>query len=152
MVKRNPRPEGMNWLTPYLTVSSAEASLKFYEKAFGFTPGGTMPGPDGRVMHAEMSYQGNTIIMFAPEGAWGSQCKTPHHSGVDSPASLYVYCEDVDALVAQAKKAGAEVLAAPEDVFWGDRIARLRDADGHTWTFATNVAEFDPSKIPAMET
>ncbi|MDX8411734.1 MAG: VOC family protein [Mariprofundaceae bacterium] len=151
MTRTDPRAENMRWLTPYLTVENAEASMAFYDKAFGFDPGNTMPDPDGKIMHAEMAYEGKTIVMFGPEGAWGSACKTPKHSGVDSPISLYVYCEDVDSLVKQALQAGAEVLAEPEDVFWGDRIARLRDANGYTWTFATNVGEFDASKIPPME-
>ncbi len=143
-------PKGANWLTPYLTVSNAEASLAFYEKAFGFTPENTMPGPDGKIVHAGMNYQGAAIIMFAPEGAWGGTCKTPAHSQTEPSISLYVYCENVDALAARAKEAGAEVLSEPEDMFWGDRMASLRDPDGYVWSFATKVGEFDPSKMPPM--
>ncbi len=143
-------PDGANWLTPYMTVAEAEASLDFYQRAFGFTPGMTMPGPDGKIVHADMTYQGTSIIMFAPQGSWGETMKTPAHSGSQTPISLYVYCEDVDALVKQAREAGAKVLAEPEDMFWGDRMARLEDPDGYQWSFATKVGEFDPSKIPPM--
>lgn len=142
------RPEGANWLTPYITVSNPDMSLVFYEKAFGFKPGNTMPAPDGKIGHAEMHYQGTLIIMFAPEGAWGSTCKTPAHTNVEPSIGLYVYCENVDDLVKQAKKAGAKVIQEPETMFWGDRTARFRDLDGYAWTFATKVGEFDPSKMP----
>lgn len=34
------------------------------------------------------------------------------------------------------------VLSEPEDMFWGDRVTRLQDDDGHTWSLATRVAEY----------
>ncbi len=27
------------------------------------------------------------------------------------------------------------------DQFWGDRMLRLTDKDGHQWSFATNIAD-----------
>lgn len=145
----NGRPEGMNWLIPYLTVADAEASLDFYHRAFGFESEGTVAGPDGGIMHASMKYQGATVIMFAPEGAMGDQkMRTPAHMGVELPMNLYVYCPDVDALAAQARAAGAVILQGPEDMFWGDRWVGLRDPDGYFWSFATNIGQFDASKIP----
>ncbi len=87
--------------------------------------------------------------MMGPEGAWGSQKKTPKHSNVACPMNLYIYCEDVDAQFKRATTAGAEIVFEPTDMFWGDRACCLTDQDGYTWTFATNVGEFDPSKIPA---
>lgn len=143
------RPDGSNWLTPYLTVADADASLDFYERAFGFGRGLTMPDSNGRTVHASMTYQGSTIVMFAPEGAMaGSTMRTPVHSGSETPINFYVYCPDVDALTAQAREAGAAVLAEPQDMFWGDRMVQLRDPDGYYWSFATNVGEFDASKAP----
>jgi uncharacterized glyoxalase superfamily protein PhnB len=61
---------------------------------------------------------------------------------------LYVYCDDVDALFNRAKAAGAQVVAAPSDMFYGDRVCKLKDPDGFDWYFATNVADFDPTKAP----
>ncbi len=150
MTEKDILPQGANWLTPYLTVNNAENRLEFYEKAFGFEPRNTMPGKDGKIIHAEMSNKDLLVIMFARENAWGGQTKTPANSNMDSPIGLYIYCGDVDSLVNQAKDAGAEVLSEPEDMFWGDRIARLRVPDGYTWTFATKVGEFDLSKMPPM--
>ncbi len=143
-------PKGANWLTPYLTVEDPGASINFYEKAFGFNRGNVMEGKDGNIMHVEMGYQGTTIIMFAPENAWGSTMKTPAHSKVELPINLYVYCENVDSIANLARAAGAQVLMEPIDMFWGDRIAKILDPDGYLWTFATKVGEFDPSKMPPM--
>lgn len=69
MAMEQGRPEGANWLTPYLTVADADAALAFYERAFGFERGFTMPGPDGRTAHASMNYQGTALVMFSPEGS-----------------------------------------------------------------------------------
>lgn len=146
--KRPPKPKQNNWLTPYLTVADARASVEFYGKAFGFEPGLQIAGPGGTPMHVEMTYQGATLIMFAPEGAMGSPTKTPGHTGVPEAIGLYVYCDDVDALARRAKAAGAKALSEPETMFWGDRMARFEDPDGYSWTFATNVADFDASKMP----
>lgn len=149
MATEKGRPAGMNWLIPYLTVSDVEASIDFCHRAFGFESEGTVPGPDGRIMHASMKYQGATVIMFSPEGSMGDQTmRTPAHMGVELPMNLYVYCPDVDALAAQARAAGAVILQGPEDMFWGDRWVGLRDPDGYFWSFATNIGAFDPSKIP----
>lgn len=149
MAVRPPKPEHAPWLMPYLTVSDPEASLKFYQKAFGFEPQADviLKGPDGKIMHAEMRFHGATI-MFGPEGCRDNPARTPAHSGTAPPMGLYIYCEDVDALFQQAKAAGAKVQTEPQDMFWGDRMCTLIDPDGFQWSFATNVADFDPSKIP----
>jgi uncharacterized glyoxalase superfamily protein PhnB len=58
---------------------------------------------------------------------------------------MYVYCEDVDALCDRAWKAGAKVEVAPQDMFWGDRMCKLVDPDGHVWNFATHVGHVQPA-------
>jgi len=147
MSKRPARPPGTPWLSPYLTVKDADAALGFYQRAFGFEKRFAFPGPDGRTNHAEMVWQ-DALIMFGPEGSSGCEAKAPATSAIDSPVHLYVYCDDVDALYARATKAGAKSVLPPQDMFWGDRICKLLDPDGHCWNFATNVADFDPSKAP----
>src|SRR5262249_46804530 len=120
-------------------------ALDFYRRAFGFEKRFTMPGADGQTRHAEMS-RGEVVIMFGPEG--GCPARAPASSGVPAPIGLYLYCDDVDKLFATATAAGAKVVQAPQDMFWGDRMCSLSDPDGHSWSFATNVADCDPSKFP----
>jgi uncharacterized glyoxalase superfamily protein PhnB len=145
--KRPPRPTGYPWLIPYLKVRDAAAMMDFYERAFGFTRKMSMPGPDGRIGHAEMTYR-DAKIMFGPEGAYGDPTKAPITGGFISPVGLYIYCDDVDALYTRATQAGANGSMAPQDMFYGDRVCRMTDPDGHVWSFATNFADFDPSKAP----
>lgn len=145
---RSFKPPHYAWLIPYLTVKSSEKSIAFYEKAFGFHKGNCVIDPDGNIQHAEMIYQESVVIMFSPEGSWEGVCKTPAHSGIHVPINLYVYSPDVDNLYQKAKLSGAQIDQEPTNMFWGDRITQLSDLDGYRWTFATNVSEFDPSKIP----
>jgi uncharacterized glyoxalase superfamily protein PhnB len=145
--RKDGRPADWPALTPYMTVTDAGASLKFYQAAFGFkVTGQVMRNDAGAVMHAGMRL-GDTAIMFAPQGM-SSEMRAPASSGATDSLSLYVYVPDVDALAARAERAGAKVLQRPADQFWGDRIAVFRDPDGYHWTFATNVAEFDATQAP----
>jgi uncharacterized glyoxalase superfamily protein PhnB len=137
----------MSWLNPYLTVKDPTASLDFFKRAFGFEEKMVMKTPDGQIVHAEVTYH-DIVIMFGPEGAPGNACRSPNSSGVLPPIGLYLYCDDVDAAYARATKAGAKGDHAPQDMFYGDRVCKLTDPDGFIWSFATNVADFDPSKAP----
>ena len=74
------------------------------------------------------------------------------HAGIRLPLNFYVYCPDVDRVAADAKAAGATIERPPEDMFWGDRTASIRDPDGYLWMFATKKGEFDPSKAPKPPT
>jgi PhnB protein len=147
MAKRPARQADMSWIVPSIVVKDADKSLEFYQRAFGFEKKMAMPGPDGRTAHAEVTYQG-MVIMMSPEGLPGCPTKSPATTGTTSPMSLYVYCEDVDALYKRATAAGATGKTPPQDMFWGDRMCYLIDPDGYGWAFATNVGDFDPSKIP----
>jgi uncharacterized glyoxalase superfamily protein PhnB len=150
MSKRSPCPPGYSWLIPYFVVGDAEAAIDFYQTAFGFEKKMVMPGPDGRARHVEMSWR-ESVIMFGPEAAvveGGLNHRAPVTSGVASPVSMYVYCEDVDAVFARAVAAGAKAIRPPQDMFYGDRVCTVEDPDHYWWTFATNVADFDPSKAP----
>lgn len=150
MSKRPPKPAGFSWVTPYLIVKDADAALAFYEKAFGFRKRMTLPGPDGKTMHAEVGWQ-DAVIMFGaiPEARMEEMgFRTPAMQGVRCPIGIYVYCEDVDAHFERAVAAGAKAVKPPQDQFYGDRSCTLEDPDGYWWNFATNVADFDPSKAP----
>lgn len=140
-------PVGWPQLSLYLTVRDPAASLEFYAKAFGFEPAGdAMKDAEGNIQHAGMRL-GDVALMFAPPPADGSM-HSPASSGAPDSHTFYIYVPDVDALADRAGKAGAKILQPPADQFWGDRIAIFKCLDAYHWTFATHVAEFDPSKAP----
>ncbi|MFC5429629.1 MAG: VOC family protein [Paraburkholderia sp.] len=132
------RPAGVPWLTPYLTVRDARAAMVFFESAFGFVVRDCVED-DGAVMHVEMTYHDQLIVMFAPEGAFGSTAHTPKSAGAIAPQSFYLYVDDVDAVYARALEAGAKSLSEPQNQFWGDRFAQVEDLDGYRWALARHL-------------
>jgi uncharacterized glyoxalase superfamily protein PhnB len=142
MQKRPYKPQGIPGLLPYLTVRNGEGAVRFYREAFGFQLSSEPAKDDeGCIQHAEMKFGEDTIIMFAPEGAFGSPRKAPVSEGVTPSLVLYLYCEDVDAFYKKAVAHGAKSTIEPNDGFWGDRFCGLVDPDGHEWMFATNIAD-----------
>ena len=51
-----------------------------------------------------------------------------------SPAALWLYVDDSDAIFERAVAAGATVQMSMADQFWGSRYGQLRDPFGHTWS------------------
>src|SRR5687767_3863590 len=59
-------PKGYHTITPNLSVRDAARAIDFYRKAFGAEELVRMPGPDGKIMHAELKI-GDSIMMLAEE-------------------------------------------------------------------------------------
>ncbi|HLU92262.1 MAG TPA: VOC family protein [Pedomonas sp.] len=140
-VPADPRPPQMPWLAVYLTVKDGEASLEFYRRAFGFLPGNLMRDDQGALMHAELHYKGEIPVMFTPETAPDCTTPSPATLGITMPVFFHFYHEDVDALFAQAKAAGAQVETEPTDMFWGERVAVVTCPNGYRWSFATYTGD-----------
>ena len=137
-------PEGYSSVTPYLIVDDASAAIDFYTRAFGATEIMRMPGPDGKVGHAEILI-GNSHVMLADEypdmGARSSK------SLGGSPVSLMVYVEDVDSIAKQAIAAGAKETRPLKDQFYGDRTGSYQDPFGLEWYLATHIEDVPPDEM-----
>ena len=138
----SPFPEGYHRITPYLVVDGAAKAIEFYTKHFGAEEFVRMPGPEGKVMHAEMKV-GDAVFMLA-DGM--DEFKGPSAYG-GSPVSLLLYVEKVDEVVAGAVAAGAQLLRPVQDQFYGDRSGTLKDPFGHVWTIATHVEDVTPEEM-----
>ncbi len=137
-------PDGYHTVTPYIIVSDASAAIEFYGRAFGAEEIYRMQAPGAPVMHAEIRI-GDSVVMLSDENP-SMGALSPESIG-GSPASLLIYLEDVDAGHARALEAGATELMAPEDMFWGDRFARVADPYGHVWALASHVEDVDPEEM-----
>jgi PhnB protein len=144
MSKVRPIPEGYHTVTPYLHVRHAARAIEFYQRAFGAELLLRLDMPDGtRVMHAEIRI-GDSVVMLADES---------HEMGTPSPetlggasGSLLIYVENVDAAFRRAIDAGATQLAAPADMFWGDRFCKVQDPFGQHWALATHIEDVAPEE------
>jgi PhnB protein len=140
-----PVPEGYHSVTPYLIVRDAGGVIDFYTRALGAQELMRMPGPGGRVMHAEIKI-GDSIVMLGDETPDKPECRAPHTSGVRNVA-LYVYVPDVDTAFKRAQGAGAKVVQPLADMFWGDRAGTVEDPAGHQWTLATHKEDLSPDEV-----
>jgi PhnB protein len=143
---KNAVPEGHHTVTPQLTLDNAAQAIDWYKKALGAEEVARALGPDGKVMHAEIRI-GNSLIMLNDEVGGA---KSPKAIG-GSPASLFVYVEDCDALFNRAVAAGAKVPPGPmgqlADQVWGDRAGTIDDPFGYQWTIATRKEDFTPQEM-----
>lgn len=121
-----------------LTVSDVVAAANFYQKALGFAKRAMMKGPDGEPIHAELTLRGTTLMLGPENPAMGR--RTAKSVGA-SPASLFVYVENVDKVVAKAVNLGATAQGPVSDMFWGDRCGMVVDPDGYAWMIGTHKAE-----------
>ncbi|ABC80305.1 VOC family protein [Anaeromyxobacter dehalogenans] len=137
-------PDGYQALTPYLVMKDAARAIDFYRQVFGAVELMRMPGPEGRVGHAELKI-GDARLMLADEhpemGALG-----PKSIG-GTAVGLVVYVPDVDATVARAVAAGATVKGAVEDKFYGDRMGSIVDPFGHLWHVGTHKEDVSPEEM-----
>jgi PhnB protein len=139
-----PIPDGFHTATPVLIVHDGVGALEFYKKALGAKERARSLGPGGKITHAEFEL-GDSIIMLADEMPnMGS--RSPKTLG-GSVGGLFLYVPDTDAVYHQAIAAGATSLSAPEDMFWGDRHARIRDPYGHEWSIATHKEDLSREEM-----
>ena len=139
-----PIPEGYHSLTLYLAVDDAAKAIEFYQRAFGATERVRMPAPDGRIGHAELEI-GDSVLMLADPSPQ-SQAKPPKELG-GTTAGIFVYVEDVDAVVQDALDAGATLTMPVDDMFWGDRFGSVTDPFGHSWQIATHIEDVSSEEM-----
>jgi PhnB protein len=140
-----PIPAGYHTVTPYLTVNDGVRALDFYQRAFGARETARMPGPGGKVMHAEFRI-GDSVVMLSDEFPGMSTSKAPTTLG-GTTGSLMLYVADVDAAFKRAVDAGCTTLMPPTDMFWGDRFGKLRDPFGNEWGMATHKEDVPPKEM-----
>ena len=147
---RHAVPEGHYTVTPALTLDKAAEAIEWYKKALGAVEHGRAVGPDGKIMHAELQI-GDSRIMLNDAMMGG---KGPKALG-GSPASLWIYVENCDALFNKAVGAGGQVygggMGQMADQFWGDRSGTFTDPFGYTWTIATRKEDLTPEALKVAQ-
>jgi PhnB protein len=139
-----PIPEGYHSITPYLAVDGAADAIEYYKKAFGAKERVRMDAPGGKIGHAELEI-GDALVMLSDPFPQATT-RSPKELGGTS-AGVFMYVEDVDAVVKQAVDAGATVTMEVADQFWGDRFGSVQDPFGHLWSIATHVEDVPPEEM-----
>lgn len=142
--KVKPIPEGYGAVTPYLIIQGAADAINYYKKAFGATERMRMPGPDGKIGHAEIQIGGSNIMLADENPEMGA--RSPKSVGGAS-IGLVLYVENVDKTVEKAVAAGAKIKTKVEDKFYGDRMGTIEDPFGHVWYVGTHVEDVSPEEM-----
>jgi PhnB protein len=144
--KPNPIPASYRRVTPCLTVHGGAKALEFYAAAFGASERMRTPGPGGTIVHAEIEI-GDSVVIVADEFPQQGTQAPPPGGLPGSPAFLFIYVEDVDAVIARAVELGARLQRPAQDQFYGDRDGYIIDPFGHGWTVASHVEDVPPDEM-----
>jgi PhnB protein len=142
--KVQPIPKGYNVVTPYLAVRGAAQAIEFYKKAFGAKELMRMPGPEGKLGHAEVQIGDSKIMLsdeYEPMNFLGPQARG------GTPVHIHLYVKDVEATVARAVALGARVVRPVQDQFYGDRSGSIEDPFGHLWHVATHKLDLSKAQL-----
>jgi uncharacterized glyoxalase superfamily protein PhnB len=148
MAQKAPRavPEGMHTLTSSLYFNgNCKDAIAFYQKAFGaelHSPPAL--APDGKSIWHALLKLGDSQIMMNDIMPGGGVERGPEGS---TTVGLYLYVDDCDLLYQRAVAAGCQVLMPMADMFWGDRMGKLKDPFGHVWTIASLKWIYSPEEM-----
>jgi uncharacterized glyoxalase superfamily protein PhnB len=120
---------------PILTYRDGRAAIAFLTKAFGFEERAVYAREDhpSVIEHAELRWPLGGGIMLGTAGKDDS----PFGRREPGNDSVYVVCDDPDALFERATEAAAEVVRSLRDEDYGSRGFTVRDPEGNLWSFGT---------------
>ncbi len=117
-----------------LGVADLRRSRRFYENGLGWKRG----NDSDEVVFYQLN--GMILALFPREELAKDAHLGPEGQGFGGVTlALCARSKDeVNAILAQAKKAGAAILKPGQDVFWGGYSGYFADPDGHPWEIAWN--------------
>lgn len=119
---------------PSLSYDDAPAAIEWLERAFGFKKRLVVPGPNGTIVHSEMTF-GPGVIMVSSAKPEKQRVSARSLPGVNQ--ALCVQVDDPDAHYARAKDAGAVIIEELRDEEYGSRGYMAKDREGNHWYFGT---------------
>ncbi len=142
-----PTPAGWPRISPAVFYRDAASMIDWLCSAFGFVVKLKVEGEDGRIEHSELVLADGLIMvgeeMSGPSRRFQTNRLSPLGAGCNTQ-NLMVFVDDVDAHCAQARAAGAAIVAEPElhdygSGYWADRSYGAIDPEGHLWWFTQRV-------------
>lgn len=131
-------------LSPSLAVRDAARAIEFYKAAFGAEERFRLVDPEsGKIGHAELTINGS-LVMLADE--YPAHNTAPQTLG-GTPVKLCLMVPNADALLEQAKRAGATVVMPPQDQFYGFRCGSVQDPFGHIWLIQHEIEKVSPAEM-----
>ncbi|MGH6992894.1 MAG: VOC family protein [Caulobacteraceae bacterium] len=146
----------MSAVTPAVFYEDPKAALAWLEKAFGFEISMLVTDEEGKLAHSTVSWKGAEISVgapfVAPELIGAAKIASPRTlSGAVTQFLRIEIEEGIDAHCERARAAGARITQEPADQFYGARVYRALDPEGHVWTFHQEIAEVSAEAAKAGE-
>ena len=144
-------PDGYGTVTPWIISKDSAGLIRFLEAAFAAqeTVGSRMLNADGSIAHVEITIGNSIVMLFDSYEGWP-----------ETPGFFRLYLDDADITYQQALTAGATSVTQVTELFWGDRVGRVRDPFGNIWWLQSHVSDVpyaemqtrmaDPAMIEAM--
>ena len=137
---------------PVVFYRDPKAALGWLERAFGFETSMLVTDDAGRVGHAEMSFGEGRVGIgeeFGAEDLLGpAKMRSP--ASLDGVGTQFIRVEladGIDAHCAKAEAAGARITQRPADQFYGARVYRALDLEGHVWNFDQTIADLSLAEM-----
>ncbi len=124
-----------------LGVDDLERSLRFYRDGLGLTTEGILGGGSSEGGVAFFDLQAGVKLAIWPRHSIARDAGLPVAS--PSPAGFVLAHNvsskaDVDAVMDEARRAGAVIVKPAGDTFWGGYAGYFQDPDQHLWEVAWN--------------
>jgi uncharacterized glyoxalase superfamily protein PhnB len=130
-------PRTFPTICPSLHYRDAAAAIDWLCRAFGFERHQVVPGANGAIVHAELTFGHGMIMLGSAGGEYSDLQKTPRQVGGAGTVCICVIVADADLHHQRAVAAGAEVVTELETKSYGGRGYGCRDLEGHLWHFST---------------
>jgi catechol 2,3-dioxygenase-like lactoylglutathione lyase family enzyme len=117
-----------------LGVADIERARRFYEDGLGWRRGNADPG----IVFFQLP---GMVLALWSRTALADDAAVPQREGGFAGIALAYNCrsrEEVDATLGEAEAAGATILKAAKDTFWGGYSGYFADPDSHLWEVAWN--------------
>jgi len=133
-----PVPARYSRVDPWVISHDTAAEILFLETVFGAveTPGSRMLDTAGRIAHVEVEIGDSVVMLFGAHAGWPP-----------TPAHLRVYVTNTGEAFERALAAGARAVTRPTELPFGERVARLRDPQGHLWWIHQRLEEVDSAEL-----
>jgi PhnB protein len=135
-------------LTVNLVVQGAGRAIDWYTKVLGARERSRFVDKKAdRIVHADLEL-GGLELSVRDENREFRNDAPPSLGG--TPVILVLRVDDAHAIGARMVEAGAKVVHAIQDHFYGDRAGRFEDPFGHQWMITQRLKEMSPEEVQAL--
>lgn len=133
---------------PAMRYRNAKSMIDWLCTAFGFEKQAVYLGPNGLVIHAQLTFGNGMIMIGSVENGTPSSkfYKQPDEIGYAETQSSSLIVSDIDGIYATAKKAGAKMVFDLEEKDYGGKSFSCTDPEGHLW----HIGTYDPWQSPQL--